>query len=200
MRDIERYGGGKTRCGACPGERLHKTDDVIRVDHDAIQQARGKAIRQQRWHSHGSIGAVKRARMRQCATDIAHQTPGIHLPRRPHALSKKEITGQRCQRADHEAVASAQRRPRDNSDGAHGFKVGNGAEQDAARRGQRRQNQRWHNLAQARARRLVARKKQCKHERHHDKHGKRRLLNARQQRRSHHCRHRQEQRDLHFCE
>ena len=70
--------------------------------------------------------------MRQCATDIAHQTPGIHLPRRPHALSKKEITGQRCQRADHEAVASAQRRPRDNSDGAHGFKVGNGAEQDAA--------------------------------------------------------------------
>ena len=37
-------------------------------------------------------------------------------------------------------------------------------------------------------------------QRHHDKHGKRRLLNARQQRRCHHRRHRQQQRDLQFCE
>ena len=137
--------------------------------------------------------------MRQRTANIANQAPGIHLPWCPHALSKKEITGQCCQRSDHEAVASTQRRPRDNSDGAHGFKVGNGAEQDAARRGQRRQNQRWHNLAQARSRRLVARKEQCKHERHHDKHGKRRLLNARQQCGGHYHRHRQQQRNLQFC-
>ena len=138
--------------------------------------------------------------MRQRAANIANQTPGIHLPWRPHALPKKEIAGQRRQRTDHEAVTTTECRPGDNGDGAHGFKVGNGAKQDAPRRGQRRQNQRWHNLAQARSRRLVARKKQREHQRHHDKHGKRRLLNACQQRRSHHCGNRQQQRYLQFCE
>ena len=49
----------------------------------------------------------------------------------------------------------------------------------AARRGQRRQYQRGHNLAKARSRRLVTREEQRKHQRHHDKHGERRLLNAR---------------------
>ena len=199
MRDIERHRRSKTRYGACPGERLHKTDDVIGVDHDAIQQARRKAIRHQRRHTHGSIRTVERARMRQRAANIANQTPGIHLPRRPHALSKKEIAGQRCQRADHKTIATAKCRTRDNGDSAHRFKVGNGAKQDAPRRGQRRQHQRGHNLAQARARHLVTRKEQRKHQRHHDKHGQRCLLNARQQRRSHHGWHRQQQRDLQFC-
>ena len=48
--------------------------------------------------------------------------------------------------------------------------------------------------------RAVSREEQRKPQRYHDKHGKRRLFNARQQRCSHHCRHRQEQRNLHFCE
>ena len=91
------------------------------------------------------------------------------------------------------------RRPRDNGDGAHRFKVGNGPKQDAPRRRQRRQHQRGHNLAQTRTRCLVTRKEQREHQRHHNQHGERRLLNTRQQRRSHHRRHRQQQRDLQFC-
>ena len=138
--------------------------------------------------------------MRQRAANIADQTPGIHLPRCPHALPKKEIAGQRRQCTDHKAVTTTERRPGDNGYGAHGFKVGNGAKQDTPRRGQRRQNQRGHNLAQARSRRLVARKEQREHQRHHDKHGKRRLLNACQQRRGHYRWHRQQQWDLQFCE
>ena len=138
--------------------------------------------------------------MCQCAADVAHQAPGIHLPRRPHTLTKKEITGQRRQRADHKAIAPAQRRPCDNGNGAHRLKVGNGPKQDAPRRRQRRQHQRGHNLTQARTRCLIARKKQRKHERHHDQHGKRRLLDARHQRSSHHHRHRQQQRDLHMLQ
>ena len=200
MRDVERHRRSKTRHSACPGERLHKTDDVIRVDHDAIQQARGKAVRHQRRHAHGSLRTVERTRMRQRTANIANQAPGIHLPWRPHALSKKEIAGQRRQRADHKTIATAKCRTRNNGDSAHRLKVGNGAKQDAPRRGQRRQHQRGHDLAQARSRRLVARKEQRKHQRHYNQHGKRRLLNARQQRRSHHCRHRQKQRNLHFCE
>ena len=54
---------------------------------------------------------------------------------RPHALSKKEVAGQRRQRTNHKAVTTTERRPGDNGDGAHGFKVGNGAKQDAPRRG-----------------------------------------------------------------
>ena len=65
MRDIERYRRSKTRYSSCPGERLHKTDDVVGVDHNAIQQARGKAVRYQRRHAHGSIRTVERTRMRQ---------------------------------------------------------------------------------------------------------------------------------------
>ena len=138
--------------------------------------------------------------MRQRAANIANQTPGIHLPRRPHALSKKEIAGQRRQRANHKTITAAKRRPRDNGDSAHRFKVGNGPKQDAPRRRQRRQHQRGHNLAQTRTRCLVTRKEQRKHQRHHNQHGQRRLLNTRQQRRSHHCGNRQQQRYLQFCE
>ena len=199
MCDIERHCRGKTRHGARPRERLHKTDDVVGVDYHAVEQARCKAVRHQRRHAHGSIRTVERTGMRQRTANIANQAPGIHLPWRPHALSKKEVAGQRRQRTNHKAVTTTERRPGDNGDGAHGFKVGNGAKQDAPRRGQRRQHQRWHNLSQARARRLVARKEQREHQRHHDKHGKRRLLNARQQRRGHYRRHRRQQQDLQFC-
>ena len=200
MCDIERHCRGKTRHDARPRERLYKTDNVVRVDHHAVQQTRSKAVRHQRRHAHGSIRTVERTGMRQRTANIANQAPGIHLPWRPHALPKKEIAGQRRQRANHKTIAATKRRPRDNGDGAHRFKVGNGPKQDAPRRRQRRQRQRGHNLAQTRTRCLVTRKEQCKHQRHHDKHGKRRLLNARQQRRCHHRRHRQQQRDLQFCE
>ena len=149
MCDIERHRRGKTRHGARPRERLHKTDDIVGIDYNAVEQARCKAVRHQRRHAHSSIRAVERALMRQRAANIAHQTPGIHLPRRPHTLSKKEITGQRCQRADHKTIATAKCRTRDNGDSAHGLKIGNGPEQDAPRRGQRRQHQRGHDLAQA---------------------------------------------------
>ena len=42
MRDIERYGGGKTRHGARPREWLNKTDNVVGVDHNAVQQTETK--------------------------------------------------------------------------------------------------------------------------------------------------------------
>ena len=137
--------------------------------------------------------------MRQRTANVSHEPPGIHLPRRPHALPKKEIAGQRRQRTDHKAVTTTECRPGDNGDGTHGFKVGNGAKQDAPRRGQCCQNQRGHNLAQTRTRCLVTRKEQREHQRHHNQHGQCCLLNTRQQRRSHHRRHRQQQRDLQFC-
>ena len=113
---------------------------------------------------------------------------------------KKEIAGQRRQRANHKTIAATKRRPRDNGDGAHRLKIGNGPKQDAPRRRQRRQHQRGHNLAQTRTRCLVTRKEQREHERHHNQHGKRCLLNACQQCCGHYRRHRQQQRNLKFCE
>ena len=98
--------------------------------------------------------------------------------------------------ADHEAVAATQARARQDRDGRDGLDVGNRAEQHAARGGNRPQHDRGHDLAQARARALVATREQPQAHDAHEHGETRRGLDVRDRARHERHGHRHERRHL----
>ena len=178
MHKVKRYRRRDARDGARRREGLYKTDYVICVDNHAVQQARSSAIRKQHRHANRSVRTSKGPSMGEQSAYIAHHAPGIHLPRRPHTLAKKEVAGKGRQRAYHKARARAQACARDNGDGRDGLEIRDGPKQDAPRRRQGSQHKRGHDLPQRRTTRLVTCKEHGEHEHHHGEHQQSRLGNA----------------------
>ena len=147
--------------------------------------ARGTARHTERFLTTNMTRALRPCRPSLCGRHreqpgpIANQTPGIHLPRRPRALAEEEIRGERRQGAHHETAFPPERDASDNRDGAHRLEIGNGREQNAARRGKSGQYHRGHDVAQTRARRLVAREEDAHARKHHDEREQRGLVEIR---------------------